>query len=215
MTQQSPPELRVLHATRLLGFADVNVISNRAETPDDQTRSVLLHAKGRGWAREDAFVDLRGWSLTDEGRAENERQLARERVSADPDNNIEAVYRDFLPLNARLLRACTHWQLKPTTDDQFAPNDHTDPAWDQPILAELAALSDALAPLVDRLAVLLARFGHYDARFKRALQRAQGGQHAWVDKTDIDSCHRVWFQLHEDLVATLGIDRGTENDVAL
>jgi hypothetical protein len=28
--------------------------------------------------------------------------------------------------------------------------------------------------------------------------------------TGVDSCHRVWFELHEDLVATLGIDRATE-----
>jgi len=28
-----------------------------------------------------------------------------------------------------------------------------------------------------------------------------------VDHTDVDSCHRVWFELHEDLIATLGIDR--------
>ncbi|WP_245966848.1 hypothetical protein [Sphaerisporangium album] len=23
----------------------------------------------------------------------------------------------------------------------------------------------------------------------------------------VDSCHRVWFELHEDLIATLGLDR--------
>jgi hypothetical protein len=32
-----------------------------------------------------------------------------------------------------------------------------------------------------------------------------------VDRTDVDSCHRVWFELHEDLVATLGIDRRTSS----
>lgn len=121
------------------------------------------------------------------------------------------VYREFLSLNARLLRACTDGQLKPTAEDRFAPNDHTDPLWDQRILTELAALSDALAPLIDRLSTVLARFGGYDTRFELALQRARSGQWDWVDTTNIDSCHRVWFQLHEDLVATLGIDRGTEN----
>ena len=25
-----------------------------------------------------------------------------------------------------------------------------------------------------------------------------------------DSCHTVWMELHEDLLATLGVDRGTE-----
>ena len=36
------------------------------------------------------------------------------------------------------------------------------------------------------------------------------GEHDWVDRTDIDSCHRVWFELHEDLIATLGLSRHTE-----
>jgi len=36
----------------------------------------------------------------------------------------------------------------------------------------------------------------------------QAGDGGWVDRTDVESCHRVWFELHEDLVATLGVDRG-------
>ncbi|MEK8226978.1 hypothetical protein NKG05_14185 [Oerskovia sp. M15] len=51
-------------------------------------------------------------------------------------------------------------------------------------------------------------------RIRRALHRGAptrpGREGGWVDRTDVDSCHRVWFELHEDLVATLGIDRGTE-----
>ncbi|GEL98174.1 hypothetical protein [Cellulomonas terrae] len=65
------------------------------------------------------------------------------------------------------------------------------------------------APLADRLRLLLARFGGYDARFAAARRRAHAGGTGWVDGTDADSCHRVWFELHEDLVATLGIDRST------
>ena len=36
------------------------------------------------------------------------------------------------------------------------------------------------------------------------------GQNAWVDGVGVDSCHTVWMQLHEDLLATLGLDRGEE-----
>ncbi len=54
---------------------------------------------------------------------------------------------------------------------------------------------------------MLTRFGGYDRRFTAALRRARDGDAAWVDRTDVDSCHRVWFELHEDLLATLGIDR--------
>ncbi|WP_329080972.1 hypothetical protein [Streptosporangium sp. NBC_01469] len=50
----------------------------------------------------------------------------------------------------------------------------------------------------------------YDTRFTAALARARAGKSAWVDRTDVDSCHRVWFQFHEDLIATLGLDRHTQ-----
>ena len=57
------------------------------------------------------------------------------------------------------------------------------------------------------LADVLTRFRGYDTRFNAALKRDRSGHTAWVDRTDVDSCHRVWFELHEDLVATLGVDR--------
>ncbi|MGO1921675.1 MAG: transcriptional regulator, partial [Microbacterium sp.] len=67
-----------------------------------------------------------------------------------------------------------------------------------------------LAPLIENLSAVLARFDGYVARYELALRRAMSGELDWIDKTDIDSCHRVWFQLHEDLVATLCIDRRNE-----
>lgn len=210
MTRPSLSPLLVLHAVRLLGLADSATIAERAGVGHDQTGEILREAEQHGWVQYNSFAGLEGWSLTEEGRSENERQLADERASADPDDVIGAVYRDFLPLNARLVRACTDWQIKPTDEDRLAPNDHADPAWDARILDELTALNVALAPLVERLAAVLTRFAGCDTRFDAALRRAQTGQNEWVDRTDIDSCHRVWFQLHEDLVATLGIDRRTE-----
>ncbi len=206
----SSSSLLVLHAVRLLGFADSAAIAHRAGVGHENVTETLRDAQQRGWVQYDAFAGLEGWSLTEHGRAENERRLAHERAGADPGDLIGAVYREFLPLNARLVHACTDWQVKPTDDDRLAPNDHSDPAWDGGVLDELAALSVALAPLVERLTSVLARFAGYDTRFDAALRRAEVGQAEWVDRTTIDSCHRVWFQLHEDLVATLGIDRRTE-----
>jgi hypothetical protein len=64
--------------------------------------------------------------------------------------------------------------------------------------------------LIENLSAVLARFDGYVARYESALRRAKSGELDWIDKTDVDSCHRVWFQLHEDLIATLGIDRRHE-----
>jgi hypothetical protein len=210
MAHDSPSSLLVLHAVRVIGFADVDAIAAGTGVGRDDVVKILSHAEHDGRVRHDAFAGLEGWSLTEDGRVENQRMLAHERADADPDGVIGRVYRDFLPLNARLLSACTDWQLRPSAGDSLASNDHADLDWDTRVLDELAALSAALAPLIARLAGVLTRFAGYDTRFDTALRRARSGRIEWVDRTDVDSCHRVWFQLHEDLVATLGVERGTE-----
>ncbi|MBM7368465.1 transcriptional regulator [Gordonia hydrophobica] len=210
MSHRSTPELLILHAVRLIGFASGDAVAAHAGTSTSEAARVLDEADRHGWVQHLAFADLEGWSLTDTGKVENERQLASERRFADPDNTIAAVYRDFLPLNTRLVRAVTEWQINPTDDDQFAPNDHRDLAWDGQVLNELTALGTELAPLLRRLTEVLTRFDGYADRYHSALRAAVNGEPEWIDKTNVDSCHLVWFQLHEDLVSTLGIDRGTE-----
>ncbi|MGN9908298.1 transcriptional regulator [Phytohabitans sp. LJ34] len=210
MTHESPLELLVLHAVRITGFADTPVIARRFGLDAAETTEILLDAEAHGWVTHAAFADVGGWSLTESGRAENERQLAAELARAGAAEEVREVYREFLPLNARLQRACTDWQLRPTAGDRLAVNDHTDPAWDAGVLDELAAIDAALAPLADRLGHVLARLGGYHRRFAAARQRVLAGEGGWVDRTDVDSCHRVWFELHEDLIATLGLDRTAE-----
>ncbi len=209
MSHPSPPGLLVLHAVRILGFADTPTVARRFGLDADDTEEALLDAEAYGWVTRTGFADLHGWSLTESGRVENERQLAAERTEAGADATVRDVYRAFLPLNARLQRACTDWQLRPTATDRLARNDHRDPDWDGAVLNELAAIDLGLAPLAERLGRALARLDGYHPRFAAARERVVAGDGGWVDRTDVDSCHRVWFELHEDLIATLGIDRRT------
>jgi hypothetical protein len=204
----STPDLLALHAVRILGFADVPALAGRFDLDLATTDELLGDFEAYGWAQRTAFADLAGWSLTTAGRVENERRLATELDATGRAGEVREAYLDFLPLNTRLQRACAHWQLRPAPGNRLEPNDHADPDWDAAVLDELAALDAVLAPLVGRLGAVLARFDGYHERFSAALGRARAGDGAWVDGTDVDSCHRVWFELHEDLVATLGIDRG-------
>ncbi|MEV0146126.1 MULTISPECIES: transcriptional regulator [unclassified Nonomuraea] len=210
MTPDSPPALLALHAVRITGFADTPVIAQRYGLDAAETKELLLDAEARGWVEHTAFAGTGGWSLTESGRAENERRLAAELARVGGADEVRDAYREFLPLNALLLRACTDWQLRPTAGDRLAVNDHSDPAWDARVLHELTGIERALRPLADRLGSVLTRFRGYDTRFTTALARARAGESAWVDRTDVDSCHRVWFELHEDLIATLGLDRHAE-----
>lgn len=193
----------VLHAIRLLGFADTKAIAGRFELRD--VEDDLKDAEARGWATYSSFAGTSGWSLTEAGRTENERLLKAELTDADA---ISKVYAEFLPLNALLQQACTDWQLRPTPTDPLAANDHTDPEWDAGVLHELKVIDGALGSITRRLTEVLPRFARYDVRFSHALARANAGDTAWVDRSDVDSCHRVWFELHEDLLATLNLHRG-------
>ncbi|MEV7228130.1 transcriptional regulator [Polymorphospora sp. NPDC051019] len=212
MTRDSAPDLLVLHAVRLKGFADTRALADRFGLDPRTTEESLRDHEAHGRVTHTGFAGTYGWSLTEAGRAENERRLAAELAHTGGAEALRRVHRDFLPLNGLLRRACTDWQLRPTPDDPLAANDHTDPEWDAGVLHELAIVDRALTAVVDRLGVILARFHGYDTRFSAALTRARAGEVAWVDRTDVDSCHRVWFELHEDLLATLGIDRGKEAD---
>jgi hypothetical protein len=210
MPVQSSPELLTLHAVRLKGMADDRQVATRFGLDPAVAGENLLDFEAMGWVTKVEFAGTGGWALTDRGHVENERQLGHELAVTGSGRTVQAAYVDFLPRNARLLRACTDWQLRPSGTDPLAVNDHTDTRWDGRVLDELSALSSELRSLCSSLSAALARFGGYDARFSAALARAQRGEGSWVTRPRVESCHTVWMELHEDLVATLGIRRGAE-----
>jgi hypothetical protein len=208
VTRASPTGLLVLHAVRLRGMAHNDAVARRFHLDASATEELLLDAQAYGWVTWSEFGDVGGWSLTERGRAENERLLAAELHEVSGASAVlTRVHNDFLPLNARLRTACTDWQIRPRPDAALARNDHDATAWDARVLVELAGLASELAPLVADLAGTLARFRGYDTRFEEALRRVESGEYSWLDGTGIDSCHTVWFELHEDLIATLGLAR--------
>lgn len=204
----STPELLTLHAVRLLGVGDSVKVARRFSLDAELAGELLLDAEASGWVRRVDFAGLTGWTLTEAGRLTDERSLAAEIEQTGTVPLVAEVHADFLPLNDRLQAACTRWQIRPLPGAPLAANDHTDFRWDDRVLAQLRTLGGRLRPLNVRLAERVARFGGYADRFDRALERADKGRREWVDGVGVDSCHRVWLELHEDLIATLGIERG-------
>ena len=92
----------------------------------------------------------------------------------------------------------------------MARGDHTDWRWDERVLRTLTSVEGSFRGLCDELAARLARFDGHADRLSSALRRVAAGQRAWVDAPDRDSCHLVWIQFHGDLLATLGIPRGSD-----
>ena len=56
----------------------------------------------------------------------------------------------------------------------------------------------------------MARYGGYGARFAQAISRLDAGELEYFTKPIIDSYHTIWFELHEDLLSSLGIERSQE-----
>lgn len=206
----SSPELLVLHALRLAGMADDDAVARRTGLDPYLVTELLLDDEAHGWVTRVDFAGTGGWALTDRGRAADTANLAAELDACGSRPVVEAAHRAFEPLNARLVSTCTDWQLRPTERDRFAANDHSDPAWDTRVLAELAAIDTELARLITPLAAALPRFGGYDDRYRAALAQARTGGREWIAGVGVDSCHAVWMELHEDLLSTLGVARGTE-----
>jgi hypothetical protein len=198
----SQPDLLVLHAVRITGMADDAAVARRFRLDDAQVEELLLDFEASGWVRRAEFADLRGWGLTDAGRAEGQRRLAAELEEAAARDAVVAAHAAFVQLNDRFLDAITRWQIRPEPWDAMAPNDHRDHRWDERVLGTLAALSRRLRPVDQQLSAALARFEGYADRFAGALERVDRGQTRWVDGPRIDSCHTVWFE------PTLGLERG-------
>jgi hypothetical protein len=90
--------------------------------------------------------------------------------------------------------------------DVGSPNDHTDPAYDTRVLDRLTDLDQRADVVFADLSAAMLRFQRYRIRLTDALARAKSGALDYVTDSTA-SYHAVWFQLHEDLLATLGIPR--------
>lgn len=206
----SSPTLLTLHAVRLLGHGDDAAVARRFALERGEVAELLLDLEAYGWVTRVTFARTGGWTLTDAGRAADEQLLAEELAATGHRETVADAHTGFAPLNARFLAACTHWQIRPTPGRPLALNDHTDYGWDARVVDELVSLGRRLGPLAAGLAARLARFDGYADRYADAVTRVERGEVRWVDSIDVDSCHRVWFELHEDLLATLGLQRGEQ-----
>ncbi len=210
MSAVSDPDLLVLHGLRLKSFAPTEALAELIEQPLADVAARLEQFRDKEWTRYREGV-LTGWSLTPSGRAEGARRVADEIEANGGRPDVDAAYRRFLALNQALLQVCTDWQLRPVADaEEPELNDHADAAYDANVVGALAALDAEVQPICADLATVLARFGRYGSRLRAALERIEAGEPDWFTKPSIDSYHTVWFELHENLLATLGIERGRE-----
>ena len=204
----SDPDFLVLLGLRLGGFAETDELSHRLGIALDDVLKYIDVFDGDGLVRHRPGA-MGGWTLTAAGRAEGEKRAAAELDASGARAVVEDAYRTFREQNRGLLQLCTDWQLRGGSG-QNVPNDHRDEAYDAEVIARLVEIDGVVQPICLQLAGALERFGGYGDRFAQALERVRDGEKDWFTKPTIDSYHTVWFELHENLLATLGIERGKE-----
>lgn len=206
MPYASDTRLLVLHGLRLKGFGEPDAVGAIVGVDGDDVAKHLEALREEGLVLRREGSRLSGWGLTIEGRAEQERLLAEELDDAGVRPVVQGAYSSFLECNTSLLEICTAWQMK----DETTLNDHADSSYDASVIERLVVLDSGLRPVLERLESVLERYSPYALRFEHALERLKAGDPDWFTKPLIDSYHTVWFQLHEDLLNTLGLDRASE-----
>jgi hypothetical protein len=188
--------------------AEDQALAARFSLPQRQVRAMLDRAEREGWARR-RTGRLAGWTLTATGRVEGEARLAAALDESGVRPQVESLYERFLVLNPEVLKVSTAWQVR-RRNGVDVPNDHADARHDAAVIDALAAVHDRALPVVEGLSAHVARLGGYGSRLEAALARVMAGDGDWFVRPGIDSYHTVWFELHEDLLATLGRRRADE-----
>ena len=187
-------ELAVLMAARVRGRADAAAIARTAGLAADETAATIAALRERGaLAPAAAPASAGAVQLTADGRAALARLLAAEPVDRAA---LAALYERFLSADRGLKEAIGAWQLADDTRKGAARD----------AIVAVAATADGVASAIAGVAP---RFRAYTGRLAAAAAAIAVGDPRYVASPHVDSLHQVWFELHEDLLATLGRSRAS------
>ena len=187
--------VEVLHALRVKGAATVADVVRISGVPDasgaDDVLDTLV-AKGLATRREagaETYFALSAAGFEADARA------SRERLGAQADA-LAAIYDGrFLDVNARFKALCARWQEQGERIE---------------LVEEAAAIHEEIAEILRAAAVHDPPIGRYRERLGASMEQFLDGEPAALLAPVGVSYHNTWFELHEDLIATLGRRRAEE-----
>lgn len=196
-------DLPVLMAMRVQGLSPSDRLAAALGEPEE-------HAARRAQELVDAGLAMKrtgrveGFCLTPDGNSALEKALADEGLRGD--EVLTDVYERFLPLNDELLQVASDWQVRKHGGVE-APNDHTDAAYDQGVLDRLFELHDKALVVVRKMMKRAHRYAPYRRRLNDCVERLESGDTSALTAALKESYHTVWYELHEDLLLTLDLER--------
>jgi len=189
--------LPVLMAVRIKGRATPAAVAAATGLREEPALAAVEGACTRGLLRQAAVSPAgetlldRAFALTPDGQRELTALLA-----AEPRDHaaLAQAYDAFMAVDAELKAAITRWQL--TADETGGGHG-----------AALAAAGVRAGAAAERLATLVVRYAPYGRRLAAAVTALRAGDERFAASPRVDSLHQVWFELHEDLLLTLGRER--------
>lgn len=186
------PEFRALHALRVKGAATADDVHQFVG--GDGVERVLGPLEDGGLVTSRAAGDMAYFALSPAGRERHRFAVAR-RLDDEARARLAAVYDDrFLAVNVRFKRLCAEWQREESFE----------------LIEEAVDVHEEIGCVLSVAASSDARFARYAERLDTMMEAFQEGDAAALAAPVGESYHNVWFELHEDLLVTLGRDRANE-----
>jgi hypothetical protein len=189
----APSEQLLLHALRVKGAATATVLAaalGREEAGAELEALLSARLVTRAGSGPEALL-----ALTPPGHV-RDRELVAAELSDDGRERLGGLYEgSFLPVNVEFKRLCAEWQ---TAGESFE------------LLEQMVGVHERIEAFLAAAAALVPRLGRYSERLGEAFERVQDGDGDALVGPIGDSFHNVWFELHEDLIATLGRSRAEE-----
>jgi hypothetical protein len=195
-----PGNLPLLMTLRVQGIASPERVATALGRPCDEDLGAAV-AEGLAVERSGRVP---GFVLTAEGSDALDKLLAAEGLRGNEE--LTEAYERFLALNRRVLELSSDWQLRRERGVE-APNDHSDADYDASVIGRLGELHDRSRVCLDKIAGPAPRFAPYRSRLDACVDRLLRGDRKAFTAPMAESYHTVWFELHQDLLLTLGLER--------
>jgi hypothetical protein len=186
-------EALLLHALRVKGAATAADLETASGVEGASARVEPLLAKGLVSRAGEGEGTI--FALTEAGR-ERDAELVAAEVPGPVRDEVGGSYdASFLPVNAEFKALCASWQ---SDGESFE------------LLEELLDVHERVDGFLADAAGPVPRLGRYRGRLASALDRVQDGDGDALVGAVGPSYHNIWFELHEDLIASLGRSRAEE-----
>jgi hypothetical protein len=181
-------DLATLMALRVQGIATVERASVALAVDQTTGRERLRDLVARDLAAE-RTGRLAGFALTTAGAEHVDKLLAEEGLRTS--ETLRECYDRFTTVDPGVKKVCSRSQIE-----------GPDAALD-----ELLSLHDRAKVCVRKVVACAPRFAPYQARLEACVERLIEGDNTAFTKPMAESYHQVWWELHHDLLLTLGLER--------